>query len=734
MGTRKRRIWKDLLRVGAVAAFVASAMPAGASSAGAAGPNFARLGRGADSPAAVAPLAAPQGSAAASVEPSAGQANATRFYFHSAESPVNDSGTFDTTPPQGVRPALTWLHLRPPVQHPSAFWSGTVGEAIGTLKVDFWHKGTVDEFSPDQKVQYRVDLSVEGTEYLLGIFKVSAPTAQTPSRVIRVFTSSDSSLPIDASTGKVTITITARGMDPVILYDSELYPSGFTTFVPVVRRMDQAVYSTYHGGSERDEALDVAADQDGNVYMTGGTCSADFPATPGAYQEEKPDGCYSAYVSKFSPDGALIYSTYLGGSVADRPFGIAVDASGSAYVVGRTDSPDFPTTPGAFQTKMRGSGDAFVAKLTSDGRSLEFSTFLGGALSGGGAEENEAALGIAVDDTGAAYVTGWTNRSDFPTTPDAFQASPGGSTDAFVTTLTPDGSALAYSTYLGGGSVDAGSSIALDSSGSFYVAGHTAGSDFPTTPGAFQAFPRGSFDVTVTKFSADGTDLVYSTYLGGSGDESAPDIQVGAQGNAYVVSGTSSQDFPTTSGAFQPQHAGPAETTQAHGAPYDAFVTHLAPTGDRLVYSTYLGGSSFDNSGGFGSIAVDDAGAVYLSGNTLSKDFPVTANAFQSAHAGGFMEEDFGNDSDGRADAFVTKVHPSGSSLEYSTYLGGSGSDSSRAVAVHRIGDVTDVTVVGETWSLDFPTTASAAQKNNPKGGFTDWWTAFVTRVRLPNP
>ena len=251
-------------------------------------------------------------------------------------------------------------------------------------------------------------------------------------------------------------------------------------------------------------------------------------------------------MTELNPTGsALVYSTYLGGSGVDYGgHGIAVDTSGNAYVAGSTDSSDFPTTAGAFQTTFGGYEDAFVTELNPAGSGLVYSTYLGGC-------GEDQAYGIAVDTSGNAYVTGVTYSFDFPTTAGAFQTTFGGFDDAFVSALNPTGSDLVYSTYLGGSINDFGLGIAVDSSGHAYVTGYSASSDFPTTAGAFQTTYGGFDDVFVTELNLTGTGLVYSTYLGGSGDDISYGVAVNTSGNAYVTGRTKSSDFPTTAGAFQ---------------------------------------------------------------------------------------------------------------------------------------------------------------------------------------
>ncbi|QAY65095.1 SBBP repeat-containing protein [Paenibacillus protaetiae] len=271
-------------------------------------------------------------------------------------------------------------------------------------------------------------------------------------------------------------------------------------------------------------------------------------------------------------DPGLVYSTYLGGSGNDEPFGIAVDATGSVYVTGITTSTDFPLTPGAVQTTFGGDREVFVTKLNPSGTALVYSTYLGGSA-------NDSGQNIAVDAEGNAYITGRTYSDNFPVTPGAVQTIFGGSSDVFVTKLNPTGSALVYSTYLGGTGHDYGLGIAVDSAGEAYVTGFTASADFPTTTGAFQTVYGGNNDGFAARLNATGTSLIYSTFLGGSGGDNGTAISVDSAGNAYVTGNTASLNFPTTTGAFQTARRGTG----------DVFVTKINPSGSSLVYSTYLG-------------------------------------------------------------------------------------------------------------------------------------------------
>ncbi len=393
-------------------------------------------------------------------------------------------------------------------------------------------------------------------------------------------------------------------------------------------------------------------------------------------------------------DPGLVYSTHLGGSDYEAGSAIAVDAGGNAYVTG-SSSPGFPTTAGAFDTTYNGLGDAFVTKVNAAGSAISYSTYLGGTSS-------EAAKSIAVDGSGRAYVTGLTCSSDFPTTSGAFQTSSNGC-NTFVTKLNATGSDLSYSTYLG--TSGQGNGIAVDGNGNAYVTGYSC-CDFPTTSGAFATSSNGNIDAFVSKLNSSGSALVFSTFLGGGGDDLGYGIAVDQGGRAYLTGYTGSSDFPTTAGAFD---------TAFHGASSDAFAAKLNAAGSALSYSAYLGGSSDDQ--GF-DIAVDNGGAAYLTGQTSSSDFPTTAGAFDTAI-------------DGNLDAFVTKINPAGSALAYSTFLGGDSSDYGTAISVEGNGSsyVTGATS-GPNYSVDFPTTEGAFDRtfNGGSNFFGGGQDAFVSK------
>ena len=404
------------------------------------------------------------------------------------------------------------------------------------------------------------------------------------------------------------------------------------------------LYSTYLGGSGADVGYGIAVDQAGNAYVTGDTSSADFPvANP---LQSTLGGAPDAFVAKLSADGSkLLYSTYIGGSNGERGNGIAVDSAGNAYVAGYTHSKNFPTANALQQAFAGGNADAFVLKINPNGSSFIYSTYLGG-----GNDRPDIATAIAVDSTGNAYVTGFTNSRDFPTMK-PMQAFVG-PTDVFVTKLNSTGSALIYSTFLGGRADEEAMGIAVDASGSAYVTGETESPNFPTTAGAYSRTCAttpvpGSVgkicaggDLFVSKLRPDGSGLVYSTYVNASGFEVGRAIAVDSEGNAYVTGITSSRDFPLVN---------PIDKTfggQGWGA-LDAFVLKLNASGSSPIYSTYLGGSGDD--AGYG-IALDRAGNAYVTGYTESRDFP-TRNRLR--HGSGDTSDKFRH-------IFVAKISDQG--------------------------------------------------------------------------
>ena len=366
------------------------------------------------------------------------------------------------------------------------------------------------------------------------------------------------------------------------------------------------VYATYLGGSDSDQAYAIATDAAGNAYVTGVTYSNNFPRA-GAQQATFGGGLQDAFVTKLSPTGAIVYSTYLGGSADDLGQGIAVNAGGEAYVTGTTFSANFPRFL-PLQSALGGTNDAFVSKLSAAGGALVYSTYLGG--SGG-----EYGQGITLDNAGGAIVVGQTGSSNFPTV-SAAQASFGGSaSDAFVSRLNPAGSAFVYSTYLGGTAADVATGVA-QVGGAAIVVGYTSSANFPRQ-GASQASYGGGTDAFLTRVSSAGSSLDFSTYLGGSGSDTASGVLLEAAGYIYVVGQTASSDFPLLS---------PIAGQESRSGNDDGFLAAFAAASGTKAYATYLGGNASDAGVG---VAVG-ANLLHVLGNTLSTNVPTPGGFFSS--------------------------------------------------------------------------------------------------------
>jgi hypothetical protein len=371
-------------------------------------------------------------------------------------------------------------------------------------------------------------------------------------------------------------------------------------------------YSTFIGGSAFDSGNGLAVDAAGAAYVAGFSGSLNYPTTPGSFDTTQ-NGGSDAFVSKLDPSGSrLEYSTYLGGAgfSFEGANGIAVDHEGSAYVTGFTGSAAFPATPGAYDTTKNGTGnDVYLTKLDPSGATLGYSTFLGGTTSDTGND-------VDVDGQGRAYLTGFTASADFPTSADAHDSSHNGGNDAFVARLNGTGSALEYSTVLGGAGADSGQGIAADEAGSVTsVTGTTASADYPTTPRANDATYNGNGDAFVATFDRFST-LAYSTFLGGTASDAASGIAVDEKGKlAYVTGSTASADFPT---------AGPADDTSYNGAG-DAFLTSLKLSNEQLVLSTFLGGTG--NDAGIAVAVGADRKRAYVTGSSSSADVFIASHA-----------------------------------------------------------------------------------------------------------
>jgi hypothetical protein len=473
-------------------------------------------------------------------------------------------------------------------------------------------------------------------------------------------------------------------------------------------------YSTYLGGTGTDQANGIGIDSAGNTYIAGRTTSTNFPTANALYNTYQ-GGPVEAFVSKLSADGqTLLYSTYLGGSTgggsgANVANGIAVDAAGNAYVTGNTQSQDFPTFH-AFQAnlgRINGS-NAFLTKLSTDGSALLYSSYLGGT----GGDVGKA---IAVDSNGRAYVTGSTTSSDFPTR-NPLQSNKIGFQDAFVAKFDPSQSgfsSLIYSTYYGGNSVS-GNGIAVDANGDAFVTGTTGSTVLRTTANAYQSQIHGfNNNAFIAEFNPSDSDLLYGSFFGGTGTVGATEgdvaygIALDGAGNASITGSTTSSDFPTKGSPVQPTYGG-----GQHNAFVAKFDTTQASGPDTLVYSTYLGGGGDDVGK---AIAVDATGDAYVTGSTTSSGstpFPTTVYADQPALGG-----------DSATNMFVTELNVTGSELVYSSYLGGNMDDEGMGIAVDN---------AGNAYVAGFASSMGLATANALQPGLAGPQNAFLAVLAIP--
>ncbi|WP_457601648.1 SBBP repeat-containing protein, partial [Hydrogenivirga sp.] len=450
-------------------------------------------------------------------------------------------------------------------------------------------------------------------------------------------------------------------------------------------------YSTYLGSFSNDYGYDIAVDSNGSAYVVGTTQSPDFP-TQNPFQTDA--NSYDAVVIKLSSQGSsLVYSTYLGGNGRDDGLGIAVDGNGSAYVVGKTRSTDFPTTSNAYDKTCGTDGncndnnssknDAFVTKFSPQGDSLLYSTYLGGSDVEGNDGWEEYGFGIAVDSDGKAYVVGYTHSPDFPLK-NEYAPSQGAGSEVFITKLDTNQSgsnSLLYSTYLGRGY---GFDIALGSNGVVYITGRRS-----------RGAPWGvdAIVAQVDTLKSGNASLLHFTYIGGTGNDSGTAIEVDSNGYVYLTGYTYSDDLPVTPSAYDSTCGSDGN---CNSGKEDAFIAKLDVQQDKTLYLSYFGGEREDRPLG---IAVDTNGVVFIAGYTRSTDFPTTQDAYDSTCGGDGSCDTNQN----RYDAFVAKfdtTRSGGDSLLYSTYFGGSESDYGQGIALDSLGNVY---ITGYTRSDDFP-------------------------------
>jgi len=448
------------------------------------------------------------------------------------------------------------------------------------------------------------------------------------------------------------------------------------------------VYSTYLGGGAADVGRGIAVDAAGNTFLVGNSFSSDF-----LFQSSTTNS--DLFIGKLNSAGTLLTYTYVVASKNDIATGIALDSTGKLYICGTTESPDFPFF-NSVGLALRGPSDVFVIKLSPTLDQFFYLSLIGGS-------GEEAGPSVAVDTAGSAYISGRTSSADFPTASAIQPVYGGGDSDAFVAKLAPDGKSLVYSTFLGGSGTEdfsRQSGISVDASGNAYVAGDTQSTNFPTK-NALRAAKTGSaasFDGFVAKINPAGSDFVYSTYMGGSGDDFALAIDNDSSGNAYVTGRTISTSF-TGSTATRPSTA----TT-------DAFVAKLNASGAAISYLTFVGGVNGDESAN--AITVDADGNAVIAGTAGTG--VLTVNSIQSFFKGGVE------------DAFVAKLGPTGV-VTFSTYLGGSGDDAALGVGVDGTGAIY---IIGFTDSTDLLTAAALRRTN---AGARDILIAKIDPSATPN-
>jgi len=431
----------------------------------------------------------------------------------------------------------------------------------------------------------------------------------------------------------------------------------------------EIITSTYLGGEVEDVGTAITVDNKGIIYIVGYTHSWNFPITQNAFNTTAAS-YHDIFVTAYSKDGRdVLFSTLLGGAANDYARAVTVDENGTIFITGSTESTDFPVK-NAFQSKIQGKYDAFITALSPGGTDIAFSSYIGG-------NDIDDAFGIALGKTdNRIYLTGTTQSPDFPTI-NAYQAKKAGQYDLFLTIIDGSGKNLTASTFFGGRQDDYGRAIALDDDGNIYIGGYTYSSksrDFPIKNALFGPHPM-TYDAFVCKFRHDAGDLIYSTYLGGTLGDRISAIAVDRKNQLYVTGYTFADDFPVTSDAFQRKYGGNLLA--------DAFVVGLAPDGQSLVGSTYLGGSADDM--GYG-ITIGNDGTIFVTGGTMSQNFPVRRSWQQTLK--------------GSMNAFVTGIDPSCNRLIFSSYLGGDGTDHGNSIT-HDSKNLLYIT--GTTGSEEFP-------------------------------
>lgn len=452
-------------------------------------------------------------------------------------------------------------------------------------------------------------------------------------------------------------------------------------------------WSTFLGGSLSEYGYSVAVRPSGEVVVAGIVQSPDFPVTPGAAYDTLA-GSWDAFAAEIDSSGSVLnWATFLGGSQVDLAQAIALAPSGDLLLTGKTESADFPVTPGAFDPSYSGGSDAFVARLSADGSSVVWSSYLGGS-------SYEIAFGLIDDGTAGVIVGGYTSSPGYPVTPGCVDPTYNGGFDCFLTKLSAAGGTLVWSTFFGGRDDDRVYDIASNEEGEIFLTAWTQSEDFPTTAGAYDRTYAGGGDAYVARLSPAADQLRWSTFLGGSGLERAYGIAIAPDGDPVVAGWTESPLYPVTDGAFDASYGGSG----------DGFATRIESTGSALAWSSFVGGSFEDKCL---EVVLDGGGNPLLTGSTASSDFPTTPDGFDLTY-------------NGNGDAFAAMLHGQGSSLIWSSFLGGDSMDLGNSLAASA---APAIVLTGETESLNFPATG---------GSFDDTWNGqidlFVTKIAARRP
>jgi Beta-propeller repeat len=462
-----------------------------------------------------------------------------------------------------------------------------------------------------------------------------------------------------------------------------------------------STFVTYLGGNNFEQARDVVVDREGNVIVVGGTQSPNFVTTAGAYDTTFDNsgtgmlgsgGPMDVFVTKFSPTGAIVWSTFVGGPSYDRAYGVEVDAAGDIYIAGRAGA-GFPTTNGVLQPTFAGDmntnglygpQDGFIAKLSKDGSTLLWSTYFGG-------DDRDFIRDLDIDGSAIYVGVGELTRPHPHVTSGAFDTTLGAQYEQLVAKVALDGTSVLWGSYFGGSGQDGVPTVRAGSDGSLFLISSTTSTNLPTTAGAMQMNNAGGEDFFVAKFAANGASLVYCTYLGGNGNDSHETHHgvVNAQGEVIVGFYSTSTNFATTANAIKGTSTGGA----------DAIVARISANGSTLLAGTYIGGNGGEDVQG---LAVDASGRIYVGGSTDSTDLPVTAGAHQmSPSPNGNM--------------FVAELSADLTAISYMTYLGGGADDQQRSLAIDGNGNIV---TVGQTSSTQLTTTAGAAQATYGTGPY----------------